>query len=218
MRFTVYSILLIAVIVIGLLARDYQTEILSFLQPASLEGFIQSFGWWAPIAYLLVSFLLILLFVSSTVFTVASGLLFGPLWGSVLAIISSTAAAQLAFFLSRRVGGNRIESLKSKKGIGSVLSVVEERCKTAGFKNLILLRCLFVPYIPLSYAAGMVSTLSARDFFLSTLFTNMVFTPAFVYLGSTLLDGPKALILPALMIALVLLVPKVLALFFKPPR
>lgn len=202
-------------VVVGLLFNTYQEEVLYFLHPEHLKSYILTFGWWAPVVFAFFSFILTLMFVSSAAFTIASGLLFGKLWGSILIICSSTAAAQLAFLIMRRYGSHLLERFKDKKGIGPTLLLVEERCKTNGFRNILVLRCLLVPYIVLSYAAGTVKTLKARDHFFATLTANAIFTPAFVLLGDSLLDGPRALILPAVVIALVLLIPRVLKRFVK---
>lgn len=184
--------------------------IINFLQPQNLQAFIQSFGWWAPFVFMALYYTLTLAFISAAVFTVLAGVLFGKIWGTIYVVVAATLAAQTAFFIARNLGQQKVDQLKQKKSIGPLLKTVETRCQNQGFKSLFILRCLFLPYMPLSYAGGLIKSLSARDFFMATLLTNAIFSPAFVWFGDSLLAGPKALILPIVMITLVLLVPKIL--------
>ncbi len=192
---------------------QYFDEIKAFTSPENLKSTIESFGVFAPIVFIVIYYVLTLLFVSAALFTVLAGLLFGKLWGSIYVIIAATAAAQTAFYVSKNLGSDKVHALKQKKGIGSLIKTLEEKCQKNGLRNFFILRCLFLPYAPLSYAAGMIKTAKARDFFIATLVTNMIFSPAFVFFGDSLLKGPKALILPAVLIVLVLLVPKIVKKF-----
>ena len=186
-----------------------------FLKPTNLKPFIDQFGILAPLVFMALYYGLILAFVSAAAFTIISVVLFGKIWGSIYVIIAATLAAQTAFLITKQLSDEKLNGLKSKKGIGKLIRIVEEKTQKNGFKSIFLLRCLFAPYIPLSYAAGMIKTLKARDFFFATLLTNMIFTPAFVFLGDSLLKGPKALILPLLMVILVLGIPQIIK-YFKP--
>ncbi len=181
-----------------------------FIDPDNLKTFINQFGIFAPLVFMALYYGLVLAFISAAAFTVISGLLFGKLWGSVYVIIAATLAAQTAFFITHQLDPHKLDALRNKKGIGKLIKVIEDKSADSGFKSIFVMRCLFAPYIPLSYAAGMIQTLKARDFFFATLLTNMIFTPAFVFLGDSLLKGPKALILPVIMVVLVLAVPKII--------
>lgn len=174
-----------------------------------LETFIRSFGLWAPAVFALVYYFASLLFLSVVVLTVLGGVLFGKLWGSLLVIVVSTAAAQTGFWLAHRYGTRGVSTRRKNSGaIASLSEKLNSEIEHHGFRTFFVLRCLFLPYMPLSYAAGLVKKARARDFFWATLLTNAVFSPVFVFFGDALLQGPRALILPALLIALVLLVPR----------
>lgn len=185
----------------------------SWLTPESLKNFIGQFGIAAPLVFIGLYYVLTLAFISAAAFTVLSGLLFGKVWGTLYVIVAATAAAQTAFYLARSLGSKKLEGLKQKKGIGKTLQLVEKKCAQNGFRNLVIMRCLFLPYMPLSYAAGMIKTIKPLHFLAATLLTNLVFSPAFVFLGDSLLKGPQALVLPIAMITLVLLVPKIVKKF-----
>ncbi len=203
---------LLLIIAIGVLLwtqTDIGTQIQNYLNPDNLKAQIEAFGIFGPLVFMVIYFVVVMAFVSSTVFTILGGLLFGKLWGSIYVIFAATVAAQVAFIVGRKLSGDRIETLKNKKGIGKLIKTIEEKSDKNGVLSIIVLRALFLPYIALSYAAGTIPTLRGRDFFLGTLLTNIVFVPAFVYLGESLLQGPKALIIPAIMIGLVLCVPRI---------
>ncbi len=187
----------------------------NFIKTENLKNFINQFGIFAPLIFMAVYYSLVIVFVSAAAFSVLSGLLFGKIRGSVYVIIAATFAAQTAFLITRKISSEKLESLKYKKGIGKLIKKIESKTKNNGFKSIFLLRCLFIPYIPASYAAGVITTLKAKDFFFATLFTNMIFTPAFVFLGDSLLKGPKALILPITMVTFVLLIPRITK-YFNP--
>jgi uncharacterized membrane protein YdjX (TVP38/TMEM64 family) len=203
-------IFIVAVVVTLILYYGWVEAIKNFLKPDNLKIFIDQFGVWAPLVFMALYYGLVLAFISAAAFSVLAGLLFGKLWGSIYVIIAATLAAQTAFLITRQLGPDKLKTLKAKKGIGNLIEKVEVQTKEHGFKSIFLMRCLFAPYIPLSYASGVINTLKARDFFGATLLTNIIFTPAFVFLGDSLFAGPKALILPVVLVTLVLAVPKII--------
>lgn len=214
-----HKLLILALGLLTLVWIFYFTDLFealkNFIKVENLKNFIDQFGLLAPLVFIALYYGLVLAFVSAAAFSVLSGLLFGKVWGSIYVIIAATLAAQTAFVITRQISSEKLESLKQKKGIGTLIKKIESKTENHGFKSIFLLRCLFAPYIPLSYAAGVIKTLKAKDFFFATLFTNFIFTPAFVFLGDSLLEGPKALILPVIMVTLVLLVPRIIK-YFKP--
>jgi uncharacterized membrane protein YdjX (TVP38/TMEM64 family) len=199
-----------AIFMVIFLVREFQ--LLQYLNKESLETFLEPFGVFAPMVFMLIYYVITLLFVSATAFTIISGLLFGKLWGSVYVIIAASLSALTAFYISRYFGKDILEKLP-EKGVGKLIRTLNAKIEHNCFKSFFVMRSLFLPYIPLSYAAGLVKKANAKDFFLATLITNIIFTPAFTYLGDSLLEGPKALILPVILIVLVLLVPKIVKRF-----
>ncbi len=192
-----------------------ESELKHFIQPENLKNWIEQFGIFAPIVFMVIYYFLVLAFVSAAAFTILAGILFGKLWGSIYVIIAATLAAQTGFFISRALGSEKLAELKNKKGIGKFIKLLEEKSEHHGFRNLFILRCLFLPYMPLSYAAGIIKKVRPTDFLWATLLTNLIFSPAFVFFGDSLLKGPKALILPLVLICVVLLVPKIVKYFQK---
>ena len=194
----------------GFLVWHYDLH--TYLQEEKREqllDFVRSFGIWAPIIFALIYYFATLFFFSAAILTIASGILFGKVWGSVLVVIAATAAAQTGFVLAHYYGSGVLSHVGKQGGtIRSLVETINRRIEKNGFRSFFVLRCLFLPYMPLSYAAGLVEKAKARDFFFATLVTNAIFSPVFVLFGDALLHGPQALILPAVLIGLVLLVPK----------
>lgn len=204
---------------------EYQYQLHTYVSKESLgklETFIRSHGIWAPFAFALIYYFATLFFLSAAVLTILSGVLFGKLWGSVLVVFIATVAAQTGFFLSHRYGSGIFDKVGKQGGtIKRLVDKLNTGIEHNGFRAFFILRCLFLPYMPLSYAAGLVKKAKARDFFLATFFTNAIFSPVFVFFGDALLQGPKALFLPAVLIVLVLLVPRFVKFFqhrFSSPK
>jgi len=192
-----------------LLFLGYHFELYMLFTPQKIQELIAPFGILAPLAYAVLYFLAILFFLPASVLTVFSGVIFGKLLGSVVVIIAATLAAQTAFFLMRLSTGDMRERLEKIRGVQKFSEKINHEVRKNGFRTFFLMRCFFLPYIPLSYAAGLVKTAQPKDFFLATLLTNMIFTPAFVFFGAALTQGWRALILPVFLVIFVLLVPKI---------
>lgn len=154
-----------------------------YLDPEWLRDYIQSFGPIAPLVYVLLYCIGPVLFVPGAILSVAGGLAFGALWGTVLTIFGATIGATLAFFVARYLGREFVERLL--KGKFKILDKASER---HGFKIILFLRLIpLVPFNALDYAAGL-SRIRVRDYILGTLIGIIPGTFVYVYLGSTLVD------------------------------
>jgi uncharacterized membrane protein YdjX (TVP38/TMEM64 family) len=196
-------------LILGIIMAIPLLNLKQYLNPEYLKTLVLSFGIFAPLVFMGIYYGLTLMFVSAAAFTIIAGLLFGKLWGSIYVVIAATLSAQTAFYIARHLGKDVLQKLP-KKGIGELVHTIENKLQKNGFQSLFIMRCMFIPYIPLSYATGLIQKAKAQDFFFATLLTNMIFSPAFVFFGDSLLKGPQALILPVILIILVLLVPKII--------
>ncbi|MBD3244673.1 MAG: hypothetical protein GF335_01635 [Candidatus Moranbacteria bacterium] len=187
-------------------------DLKKYLNLEFIKNWINDWGVFAPLAFMIIYFLAVLFFVSAAGLSVGAGILFGNLYGTIYTVIAATLAAQAAFYLARFFGRDLIDSLP-KSDWGRRIKQVDKRVGQNSFKHLFILRALFLPYIPLSYAAGLGKKVNPWGFLGATFLSNAIFTPAFVFLGDSLLKGPKALILPGSLIFLVLLIPKLIKRF-----
>ena len=107
-------IIALVVITLGAIAWTQAPHIQQFLDPDYLNSTIESFGVFGPMVFMGVYFTAVMLFMSSTVLTILGGLLFGKFWGALYVIFAATVAAQVAFFIGRRLSGEKISALKNK--------------------------------------------------------------------------------------------------------
>lgn len=179
----------------------------------TLRQALAPFGIFAPLAFALIYIIAGLLFLPVSALSIAAGALFGTWWGLIIVLFSATAAAALAFIIGRPC----CDLLpRAKRGIVQKLQhLVERRLEKSTFHTVFILRLLYVPYMGLSYAAGLVRACEFWPFVWATFLTNIVGSFVFVYLGSQLGKGLTALIIPAALIALSLLVPYVVKRFVK---
>lgn len=206
--------LVLLLILIAAILLYFFTPLKEYTSPAKITALVNATGPFGPIVFAAIYYVITLLFFSAAAFSVIAGTLFGNLWGTVIVVIAATLSAQSAFLIARALGAGVIEKLGTHgSSVTKLINYVQTGVKKNGFQFFFIMRCLFVPYIPASYAAGLVTEASAWQFFFATLLTNMIFSPAFVYLGDNLTNGPKALLLPVILIILVLSVPKILKKF-----
>ena len=209
MFFMKTTVLIIIIFFLFFIARAIGLQ--NVLDPNTLREFLANFGVFAPFAFAIIYFLATLAMLSAAVLSVLAGVLFGNTLGILLVITAATAAASVAFFLTHFFGKNIFEkSIKKNAVVASLVQRTEKELQTGGFRAFFILRCLFLPYIPLSYAAGLVKTARARDFFWATLITNCIFSPFFVILGDSLTLGWKSFILPFFLIIIILFIPKLI--------
>lgn len=82
-----------------------QIDWLSNIDPITVRETVQQWGQLGIVIYALVFTAGILLYVPGTIFIVVAGLLYGPVWGSVIAFVVANFAIFFSFNLVRRLGG-----------------------------------------------------------------------------------------------------------------
>lgn len=177
----------------------------------ALRTTIEPYGVLAPVLFGIIYIISGLLFLPLSVFSVAGGILFGTLNGLIIVLIAATIAGALAFLISRQFS-NYIPEAKAGL-IHKLQNTVEKRLEKNTFQAIAILRLLYLPYIGLSYAAGLVKTAQFWPYVWATFLTNIAGSFVFVYLGDQLDKGLTALIIPVVLIALTLLVPKIVKQF-----
>lgn len=115
-----------------------------------LRDWSVSMGPWFPLAFLAAHIVVTVLPFPRTAFTLAAGLLFGPLLGVVLAVTASTGSA-LAALLLVRAGGWQLNRLVRHHAVERLDSRLRER----GWVAVMSLRLIpLVPFAPLNYAVS----------------------------------------------------------------
>jgi len=138
-------------------------------------------GVWFPLAFLGAHILVTVLPFPRTAFTLAAGLLFGPVLGIAIAVTASTISALIALLLVRAFGW-QIGRLVSHPRVDSLDVQLSER----GWPAVLSLRLIpVVPFSVLNYAAG-ASAVHIRPYLLATLAGLLPGTSAVVILGDAI--------------------------------
>lgn len=158
--------LLVAVLAAGvaatvMLAPEGAAERRELLE--TVQGAVGAAGPAAPIAYVVLYAVGTVAFVPGAPLTLAGGALFGPLWGTVLAVVGATLGAAGAFAVARRLGRDQVEALAAGR-LGQVDRWLEQK----GFVAVLYLRLvIIVPFNLLNYVVG-VTSVRRRDYLTAT--------------------------------------------------
>lgn len=122
--------------------------------PRSIQAWAEGAGPYFPVMFFLAHTLITIAPVPRTVFTVASGLLFGPVVGLAVAVIASTLSASAAFLLVRAAGRERVAPYLTHPAV----RIVDERLRRRGWLAVGALRLIaFAPFSVVNYSCALSS-------------------------------------------------------------
>jgi uncharacterized membrane protein YdjX (TVP38/TMEM64 family) len=148
------------------------------LDASEFVTIVDSLGSWAPMAFVAAFATGTVLLVPGSLFGLAGGVLFGPLWGTICNLLGGTVGAAMAFLIARYVAGDWI----SKK-LGGRLKRVVESAEGEGWRFVALMRLIpVVPFNLLNYALGL-TRIRFADFVIATLVCMVPGTAAYAWLG-----------------------------------
>lgn len=187
-----------------LLIIKFLTSGLKDLSPASLRYYIQSFGKFGVIVYMLFYVLdTLVLFPPMSGVAVAAGIAFGPFWGFIYLMIAAMIGTHIAFLLARVFCRRLVE-----KAIQKRFKNIDDALEKNGFRAVLFFRIIpIVPYEILNYASGL-SKIKLKDFAIATFIGLMPGILISVYFGDSLASVRKAkdIFSPKLILASVLLI------------
>lgn len=155
-----------------------------------LRDWATSVGPWFPMAFLGAHIVVTVLPFPRTAFTLAAGLLFGPVLGVALAVAASACSALLALLLVRALGW-QLHRMVSHPGIDSL----DARLRDRGWPAVLSLRLIpAVPFSVLNYAAG-ASAVRVLPYLLATLAGLLPGTAAVVILGDAMTGNVSPLLM-----------------------
>lgn len=174
--------------------RATLNEGIGLLASGNLEGLRTwgaSLGGWAPLA---TSGLMVVQAIAAPIpavfVTWTNSWLFGPFWGGVLSILSANLAALLCFLLARAWGEPLVARFVSARRLEQSEAFLERH----GVAAVLVSRLVpFVPFDPISYAAGL-ARMRAWPFFWATLLGQIPAGMTYSYLGQEI-TRPARLIL-----------------------
>lgn len=121
------------------------------LDPAQLDAWLEGLGVIAPLAFAALYALGTVLFAPGSLFALAGGAMFGPVWGTLLSLTGATIGAALAFLIGRHLAGDWIA-----KRTGGRLKRLVEGIEAEGWRFVAFVR--LVPLFPFNltnYALGL---------------------------------------------------------------
>jgi uncharacterized membrane protein YdjX (TVP38/TMEM64 family)/rhodanese-related sulfurtransferase len=116
---------------------------------AALDGWLGSLGMWAPVGYVALFALSSVAFVPGVIFSLAGGVLFGPVWGTIWNVVGGTLGAVFAFVVARYVAGGWIE-----RRAGGLLKRVIDGVDAEGWRFVAFVR--LVPLFPFNLSNYML--------------------------------------------------------------
>lgn len=161
-------------------AIGFQLNQDGLLQPAHIREAVSGLGPWAPIGYIGVGIAVVLLALPSWTTTVLAGYLFGPVWGTVFAVLAATTGAALAFLIARGIGREAVQAR-----LGPRLRMFDESLASHGFLYILAIRLVpGVPFSGLSYGAG-ITRVGFLPYVLATFIGAIPMAALYSYLGSS---------------------------------
>lgn len=172
-----------------------------WLDPEWIEKYLQGMGRLAPVAYVLLRVVAILVtVVPNAPLDVAGGLLFGPFWGTVYSLLGSEAGAIACFLLARFLGREAITRILHRDISFS------DRIARRHLAYVVLFARLepIFSFALVSYGAGLTK-MSLRAFALSTLVGVTPGTVILNYYGRSFFSGDILLQITLSLVLVVLL-------------
>lgn len=134
------------------------------IDPTAIDDWLSGFGIWAPLIYVLSYTVGTIAFAPGSLFALASGALFGPVWGAILNLLGATLGSALAFIVARHVAGDWVERKAAGRLKQLVHGVEAEGWRFVAFVRLVplfpfnlanyafgLTRIGFLPYVVTSF-------------------------------------------------------------------
>lgn len=165
------TVILLAAITAGVFYRDR-------FDVQSLELWINQAGWWAPVIFILIYIVATVLFLPGSVFTLAGGVIFGPVLGVLYNLTGATLGAAAAFLIARYLSADWVSQRAGGKLKQLINGVEAEGWRFVAFVRLVPL----FPFNLLNYALGLTKIRFIEYFFASFIFM-LPGATAYTYIG-----------------------------------
>ncbi len=162
----------LVVIVVVLPARQWA---IAFVEWVRVKGAA------AAVVFAVTYIVAAVLLLPGSVLTLGAGYVYGAVWGTLIVVPASIAAALISFLTTRRVG----RAWVANRAAGNQkFEALDRAIEHAGFKITLLVRLSPIfPFGVLNYALGL-TTVTVRDYVLASALGMLPGTIAYVYLGS----------------------------------
>lgn len=173
------------------------------ISPEKIKAFILSFGWIAPVIYILLYTIRPITLFPASILSLGGGLAFGALFGTLYTVIGASLGAILAFFTARKLGREVVEQL-----LGSKLAKLDRKIEEQGFYTVLIMRLIPIfPFDAVSYWSGL-SKVQFKHFVLGTVIGIVPGTFVYNFMGNSL-QNPRSFqfILAVALMAVLIIVP-----------
>lgn len=144
----------------------------------SIVQWIADLGTWGPLAYMGLYVASTVLFLPGSILSLAGGVLFGPVWGTIYTLVGATIGATLAFLAARYVASDWITARA-----GGRLKLVIDGVEAEGWRFVAFTRLVpLFPFNLLNYALGL-TRIRLVAYVLASFICMAPATIAFTYLG-----------------------------------
>lgn len=143
-------------------------------------------AWWTPLA-LVAAYAAVIPFgfIPVSPLVVASGFVFGPVWGSIYSIIGMLVGGVIGYYVARLLGRDFIIQIAGPK-----LKRAEKVFERQGFWPLVQARFLPIPFAFIGFAAALAGVGTAR-FMITTVIGVLPVTVVHTYFAPKLLRDPN---------------------------
>lgn len=168
----------------------FKTGAIEYLKDREkMETFIEGFGIWGPLVYIVAYVLVTITGISAVPMTIVGGLLFGAVFGVIYTVIGAGIGLSLAFLIARYIARGFIEE---KFGNTDAFKKIDEGVKNQGW--FILATTRLIPIFPFgiqNYVYGLTSIGFLQYSVLSTIFI-IPGTSVYVILAGAVASGDTA--------------------------
>lgn len=182
MKKTIKLALLLAILLIMFLL-NYFGVVDFFFNTLKLKLFLEGLGIWGMVIFAVLFVLATIFLIPGSVLVIVAGLVYGPIKGSIIALVSATIASVVCFVLARYLGR---EAISNRFKNNKVFQGVEEGLEKYGLEFLIITRLVpLFPYTLQNYAYGLTN-MQLSKFAIISFLTMIPGTLMYVLLGSSI--------------------------------
>ncbi|MBW9155882.1 TVP38/TMEM64 family protein [Clostridium tagluense] len=179
----ILKIISLIIIIAIIICAFCNTKTLRHCTPENMKTFIDSYGMFSPIIYIILFTFVPLTLFPDSILAIAGGMCFGMMGGFIYTMIGAILGGTLSFFLAS-ILGHKVFNKFIKKDISNL----EDAIKNRGFLLVFVLRLIpLFPFDIISYAAGF-SGVKFKDFALATLLGIIPGIFVFVNIGDKATD------------------------------
>jgi uncharacterized membrane protein YdjX (TVP38/TMEM64 family) len=168
-------LLIAGVLLVGIAVAIYYRDRFNV---AALHDWISQAGALAVVAFILTYALAAVLFLPGSIFTLAGGALFGPIWGTFYNLVGATLGATLAFLVARYLASDWVEQKTGGRLKRLIEGVEQEGWRFVAFTRLVPI----FPFNLLNYGFGL-TRVKLSHFVIASLICMLPGTLAFTYIG-----------------------------------